>query len=101
MQTKDRLTLESIEVRAVSIPLRRPIVAKIGVYKEWPFLLIDVRTKEGITGRSYLEVYLKEAVRYIAPTILTWPNCSRAPRSRRSISIGKRWAGCISWADKA
>ncbi len=70
MQAKDRLTLESIEVRAVSIPLRRPIVAKIGVYNEWPFLLIDVRTKEGITGRSYLEVYLKDAVRYIAPTIL-------------------------------
>ena len=63
MQTKDRLTLESIQVRSVSIPMRRPIVSKVGVYPEWPFILIDVRTKEGITGRSYLEVYLKDADR--------------------------------------
>jgi len=70
MQTKDRLTLESIQVRSVSIPMRRPIVSKVGVYPEWPFILIDVRTKEGITGRSYLEVYLKDAVRYVGPAIL-------------------------------
>ena len=69
MQT-NRLTLESIQVRSVSIPMRRPIVSKVGVYPEWPFILIDMRTKEGITGRSYLEVYLKDAVRYVGPAIL-------------------------------
>src|SRR6478609_2966723 len=69
MQNSNKLTLESIEVRAVSIPMRRPIVSKVGVYPEWPFILIDVTTKEGIVGRSYLEPYLKEAVRYIGPAI--------------------------------
>jgi mandelate racemase len=58
MRNKNKLTLEGIEVRAVSIPMRRPIVSKVGVYREWPFILIDVKTKEGVVGRSYLEPYL-------------------------------------------
>ena len=70
MQNKSKLTLEGIEVRAVAIPVRRPIVSKVGVYQDWPFILIDVKTKEGVVGRSYLEPYLKEAVRYIGPAIL-------------------------------
>jgi len=37
MQNKNKLTLEKIEVRAVSIPMRRPIVSKVGVYPDWPF----------------------------------------------------------------
>jgi mandelate racemase len=52
-----QLTLESVRVRAVSVPLKRPIVAKVGAFKEWSFILIDIRTKEGIIGRSYLEPY--------------------------------------------
>ena len=55
MRSHEKLRIESIEVRAVSIPLRRPIVAKIGTFPKWPLILIDVKTKEGITGRSYLE----------------------------------------------
>ena len=70
MQNKNRLTLEAIEVRAVAIPMRRPIVSKVGVYREWPFILIDLKTKEGIVGKSYLEPYLRDAVRYIGPAIL-------------------------------
>lgn len=70
MTSREKLTIESVEVRAVSVPLRRPIVAKIGTFPEWPFILIDVKTKEGIIGRSYLELYLKDAIRYIGPIIL-------------------------------
>lgn len=65
----EKLTFESVTVRAVSIPMRRPIVAKVGTYPEWPFILIDVKTKEGVIGRSYLEPYLKNAIRYIGPVI--------------------------------
>jgi mandelate racemase len=70
MQSQEKLTIESVEVRAVSIPMRRPIVSKVGAYAEWPLILIDVKTKEGIIGRKYLESYLKDAVRYIGPVIL-------------------------------
>lgn len=69
MKTLEKLTFESVRVRAVLIPMRRPIVAKVGTYPEWPFILIDVKTKEGIVGHSYLEPYLKKAVRYIGPAI--------------------------------
>ena len=69
MKLSQKLTFESVTVRAVSIPMRRPIVAKVGTYPEWPFILIDVKTREGIVGRSYLEPYLKNAVRYVGPAI--------------------------------
>ncbi len=56
------LTLESIEIKSLSVPLRRPIQSKVGAYPNWPFVLIDVRTREGVVGRSYLEPYLHSAV---------------------------------------
>jgi mandelate racemase len=83
MRFPEKLTIESIEVRAVSIPMRRPIVSKVGKYPEWPLILIDVRTREGIIGRIYLESYLRDAIRYIGPIILdrakTLKNASVAP----------------------
>ena len=69
MKALEKLTFESVRVRAVLIPMKRPIVAKVGTYQEWPFILIDVKTKEGVVGHSYLEPYLKNAVRYIGPAI--------------------------------
>ena len=63
------LTFESVVVRAVSVPLRRPLVAKVGNYPNWPFLLIDVRTREGIVGRSCLEPYLNKAAKPLAEVV--------------------------------
>ena len=56
------LTFESVRVRAVSVPLRFPIVAKVGQFTHWPFVLIDVHTKEGITGHGYLEPYVAASI---------------------------------------
>ena len=64
-----KLTLESVQVRGVVVPLRRPIVAKVGEYAHWPLILIDVRTKEGVVGRSYLEPYRHKSVKYIMQAI--------------------------------
>lgn len=64
-----KLTYESIRVRAVSVPLRRPIVAKVGEFAQWPLILIDVRTSEGIVGRSYLEPYVQKSAVPIARMI--------------------------------
>jgi mandelate racemase len=63
------LTYQSIEVRAVSVPLRRPVVSKVGRFDEWPLILIDLQTREGVVGRSYLEPYLRNAPRYVVPAI--------------------------------
>src|SRR5260370_8428537 len=65
----EKLTLKSIDARAVLVPLRRPVVSKVGLFKDWPLILIDLYTREGIVGRSYLEPYLKNAARYIVPPI--------------------------------
>lgn len=65
----EKLTFRSVEVRAVSVPLRRPVISKVGLFEEWPVILIDLYTEEGVTGRAYLEPYLKNAARYLAPVI--------------------------------
>jgi mandelate racemase len=65
----DRLTFERIEVRPVLVPLRRPVVSRVGLYEQWPLILIDLHTAQGVTGRSYLAPYLKQAVRYIVPAL--------------------------------
>lgn len=64
-----RLVLENVQVRAVSVPMRRPIVSRVGVYTEWPFILIDIKTRDGIVGRSYLEPYRAKSVKPIAQII--------------------------------
>jgi len=65
----ERLTLRSVSARPVLVPMRRPIVSKVGLFNEWPIILIDLVTEEGIVGRSYLEPYLKHSMRYIVPAI--------------------------------
>lgn len=65
----EKLTLKSVDVRAVLVPLRRPVVSKVGLFSDWPLILIDLYTNEGIVGRSYLAPYIKGSVRYIVPAV--------------------------------
>jgi mandelate racemase len=64
-----RLSLKTVRARPVVVPLKRPIVSKVGLYHEWPLILIDLYTNEGVVGRSYLEPYLTQSARYIVPMI--------------------------------
>jgi mandelate racemase len=64
-----QLTFKSLDARPVLVPLSRPVVSRVGLYEQWPLILIDLRTEEGIVGRSYLAPYLKNAVRYIVPAL--------------------------------
>ena len=66
----EKLRLKKVEVRPVILPLTRPIVSKVGLYDQWPLILIDLYTEEGIVGHSYLEPYIKQSVRYLVPAIL-------------------------------
>lgn len=65
----ERLTFGSVEVRCVLLPLARPVVSRVGRFDAWPLVLVDLRTAEGVVGRSYVEPYLRDAARYIAPAI--------------------------------
>jgi mandelate racemase len=49
--------------------LKRPVVARIATITEWPVILIDLQTEEGIVGRSYLEPYLVKASRYLVAAL--------------------------------
>lgn len=63
------LTVRSITARAVVLKLKRPVVGRIFSLSEWPVILIDLLTEEGITGRSYLEPYVVKSVRYLVPAL--------------------------------
>ncbi len=63
------LTLDKVVVRVIQVPLRRPIVAKLGEFRHFPFILTDVHTKEGVVGHSYLEPYRVTATKSIVALI--------------------------------
>jgi mandelate racemase len=63
------LTFRSIRARPVLLKLRRPVVARIATITEWPLILIDLHTEEGIVGRSYLEPYSVKALKYLVPAL--------------------------------
>ena len=63
------LTLRSINARPVVLKLKRPVVARIATITEWPLILIDLVTEEGIVGRSYLEPYVVKSMRYLVPAL--------------------------------
>jgi mandelate racemase len=64
------LTVRSIRARPVVLKLKRPVVARIATITEWPLILIDLTTDEGIVGRSYLEPYTAKAMKYLVPALV-------------------------------
>ena len=65
----EKLTLHSIEARPVVLKLKRPVTARIATITDWPLVLIDLKTEEGIVGRAYLEPYVVKSMRYLVPAI--------------------------------
>ena len=63
------LTFKSLRARAVLLKLERPIVARIATISDWPLILIDLYTEEGIVGRSYLEPYTAKTMKYLIPAL--------------------------------
>ena len=63
--------VSKVEVRAVVVPLKRPIVSSTENIMDWPLLLIDVTTSSGVVGHAYLEPYLKSSIAPLADLIRT------------------------------
>jgi mandelate racemase len=63
------LTLRSIRARPVVLKLKRPVVARIATLADWPLILVDLYTEEGVIGRSYLEPYIHRSMRYLIPAL--------------------------------
>jgi len=67
--TTPQLTWHSVETRPVLVPMKRPVVAKVGRFDQWPLILIDLHTAEGVTGRAYIAPYLAHSMRYLIPAL--------------------------------
>jgi mandelate racemase len=67
--TDVKLTLRNIRARPVILKLKRPVVARIATIADWPLILIDLETEEGIVGRSYLEPYTPKMMKYLIPAL--------------------------------
>lgn len=57
MSASPRLTVRSLQVRALLVPMRLPLQTSSGTIRTAPLALIDLHTEEGVTGRSYLFCY--------------------------------------------
>lgn len=51
------------------LKLKRPVVARIATITDWPLILIDLYTEEGVVGRSYLEPYTTKTLKYLIPAL--------------------------------
>ena len=65
VQPVPQLTLEGIRARQVIAPMNRPIVNRVITVERWPVVLIDLYTREGVVGRSYLQPYLARTMPWI------------------------------------
>jgi len=63
------LTFKGLRARPVVLKLKRPGVVRIATITEWPLILIDLATEEGIVGRAYLEPYVVKSMRYLVPAL--------------------------------
>ena len=63
------LTVAGIRARPVVLKLERPVVVRIATITDWPLILIDLYTDEGVVGRSYLEPYSVKAMKYLIPAL--------------------------------
>jgi mandelate racemase len=53
------LTLGELRVRAVDVPMARPLQTAVGVIPSTPLALIDLVTEEGVTGTTYVFCYTR------------------------------------------
>ena len=64
--TVPKLTIRSLTLRALIVPLSRPLATRVVTIERAPFLLLDLHTEEGITGRAYLFGYIRRGSTHLA-----------------------------------
>ena len=65
-----RLTVRGLRVRAVDVPLTRPIETAIGTIRTGAFVLVDLLTAEGVVGSAYLSAYMPAALGPLARLVV-------------------------------
>ena len=63
------LTLRDIDLRCAVVPMARPLATRVISIEEMAFLLIDLHTHEGVTGRAYLWGFTVKGCGYLAAIV--------------------------------
>ena len=71
---------------------------RIATIPDWPLILIDLFTEEGIVGRSYLEPYTIKTMRYLIPALYDFGEMLKGRRVAPSSFTISRANRCISSA---
>ena len=58
--------VKSLSVITVNVPLERPIVASLGTFEYWPYMLIEISLSDGTIGKGYIGPYLVNYTQTIA-----------------------------------
>jgi mandelate racemase len=66
---KAAIKIQSISVRAVAAPMRRPLKTSTGAIGVAPLMLVDLKTNGGIVGRSYLFAISKAHLKPLAAVV--------------------------------
>ena len=60
------LTVDTVATRAVRVPLTFALGTSAAVVRAVPLLLVDLRTREGVTGRTYVFCYTAAGAKAVA-----------------------------------
>jgi mandelate racemase len=74
------LTVRAIRTIAVEVPMARHLGTSAQTMRTAPFLLIDLETEEGITGRAYLFCYTRMAPGLVATVLADIQDAVRGER---------------------
>src|SRR6478672_4780000 len=74
------LTVRAIRAVGVEVPMTHVLGTSKGRITKAPLLLIDVETEEGVTGRSYLWSYFRQAMPAIASILQAVEECVKGDR---------------------
>jgi mandelate racemase len=69
-----QLTFRNVQVRAVNVPMPRPLQTSGGTVGTAPLVLIDLHTEEGVTGSAYLFCYTALALKPTAQLVTDLAN---------------------------
>ena len=65
------LTIRAVRTRAVSVPMKRPLGTSAARMEMAPFVLVDLETEEGVSGRAHAFCYLDIAAPLMRRVIAT------------------------------
>lgn len=70
MSVPGQLTIRSLTVRAVHVPMRIPLQTSSGTIRIAPLALLDLHTHQGVTGRTYLFCYTPLVLKPVCELLL-------------------------------